>query len=190
MDVQDLLFTMLVRLVLPLWVLAGLADWACHRATRIELRGGVTESNFHLGLYGLFAIGGLAALTLETTTGVLLLLLALWLAHEALTWIELRYVVRRREVRPIEQIVHAFLELLPLTAIVILAALNPDASVGLVDWSAADWGLRSRILPEPVAEIGALVAATVLLNLVPLVEENLRCRRKVLPVRGARLLYP
>ncbi len=190
MNVDDLLLAILLRVVVPLWVLAWLADWACHRATRIELRGAGVESNFHLGLYGLIAVGGLAALALEITTGVLLLLLALWLAHEALTWIELRYVVRRREVRPIEQIVHGFLELLPLTAIVILAALNPESALGLVNWSFADWALRSRILPDPLAEAGVLVTATLLLNLVPLVEENLRCRRKVAPLRGPRLLYP
>jgi hypothetical protein len=187
---DDLLRTILLDVVLPLWVLAGLADWACHRATRIELRSGVAESNFHLGLYGLVGAAGLAAFALEITTAVLLLLIAVWLAHELLTWVELRYVVTRREVRPFEQMVHGFLELLPFSAIVILAALNPEAAGGLVDWSVADWALRSRESWESFAEIAPLAAATVLLNLVPLLEENVRCRRRTLPLRGPRLLYP
>ena len=190
MDTNELLLVILLRVVVPLWVLAGLADWACHRATRIDLTGGVTESRFHLTLYGLVAAGGLMAFSLEITTTVLLLLLALWLAHESVTWNELRYVVRRREVGPVEQIVHGFLEVLPLAAILMLAALNPEQALGVFDWGTADWSLRMRAWPEPVGETATLVGVTLLLPLVPLLEENLRCRRKVVPLRGPRLLYP
>ncbi len=39
---------MLMYFVLPLWLAAGLADWFCHRATRIEITAGPKESVFHL----------------------------------------------------------------------------------------------------------------------------------------------
>jgi len=123
-------------------------------------------------------------------TNELLLLIALWFAHESVTWNELRYVVRRREVGPVEQIVHGFLEVLPLAAVLMLAALNPEQALGVFDWGTADWSLRMRACPEPVGETATLVGVTLLLPLVPLLEENLRCRRKVVPLRGPRLLYP
>jgi len=43
--------TLLVKLILygllPLWGIAGLLDWACHRATRIERTSGIKESLMH-----------------------------------------------------------------------------------------------------------------------------------------------
>lgn len=186
MDAIELLRVTLIAVVMPLWMLAGLADWECHRRTHIQTTGGVVESNFHLLLYATVAVAGLAALTLEITTGLLVALLFLWLLHELATWLELRYVVRRRQIRPIEQMVHGFLEVLPLSGLLILAVLHHEQALALFNWADADWSFRSKTEPVPFDVLAALVGATVLLNVVPLLEENLRCRRMAMPLRRAR----
>ena len=37
--------------VIPLWIVAGLADWWCHRRTAIERTGGRIETAFHWVLF-------------------------------------------------------------------------------------------------------------------------------------------
>jgi hypothetical protein len=39
--------TILMYFVLPVWFIAGFADWICHRATSIETASGVKESAIH-----------------------------------------------------------------------------------------------------------------------------------------------
>ena len=168
---------LLAYVVLPLWIAAGFADWACHRRTRIEANGGVTESNFHVALFALGGAGVIVATVLETTSAVLLLLAALWVVHEAATWVELRYAVPRRPVRPFEQIVHGFLEMMPLAALLLVAAMHPAAALAPFTGQEADWGLRLAASPPPWRLLLAFAAAGLLLDVVPLVEEQWRCRR-------------
>jgi hypothetical protein len=47
---------LLMFVVLPVWLLAGLADYLCHRATNIETTSGVRESMLHLVQFGLVGI--------------------------------------------------------------------------------------------------------------------------------------
>ena len=44
---DDLLVKLILYGLLPLWGIAGLFDWACHRATRIERTSGLKESLMH-----------------------------------------------------------------------------------------------------------------------------------------------
>ena len=105
---------LLMYVVYPVWVAAGFADWICHRRTRIESTSGIRESLFHWLL--LAEIGGamLAVALLEVNAGILLLVFATFLGHELTTWIELQFVSPLREVTPTEQMIHSFLEILPL----------------------------------------------------------------------------
>jgi hypothetical protein len=38
---------LLQYVMVPLWIAAGLGDWACHRASNIETTAGVEESAIH-----------------------------------------------------------------------------------------------------------------------------------------------
>src|SRR6478609_666578 len=98
---------LLMYVVYPVWVACGLADWACHRRTRIEATSGIRENLFHW--------------LLLAEIGVAMLVLACFLAHELTVWIELQFVVPLREVTPTEQMIHSFLELLPLLSLALLA---------------------------------------------------------------------
>jgi hypothetical protein len=180
---MSLLRPLLMYVVLPLWMLAGLADWACHRRTRIETTGGVRESVFHWVMFLQMAVVVLAVLFLEVNAAVLLLAGALFLAHEFTTWLELRYVVGRREVSPIEQMVHSFMELLPLAGLFLLAVLSVERyGGGALEPSA--WTLRPKAEPLPAGYLAAALAGAALLNVLPLAEESWRCLRAGAASRG------
>lgn len=163
---------LLVGVVLPLWIGAGLADWACHRASAIERTSGLRENLVHWLLFLQMGLGVLAALVLETTAAALVLLACVLLVHEITVYLELRYTVARREVRPIEQIVHSLMEMLPAVALALLAALHWEQ---LRD---PEWVLRLRQPPVPARALALGAAAVALFNALPLAEETLRCARR------------
>ncbi|RYF49291.1 MAG: diguanylate cyclase [Comamonadaceae bacterium] len=150
-------------------MLAGLMDWWCHKHTAIEATSGRRESALHLVMFIQVGTGVLAAMWLQVNLGLLALLIFLFLLHEFTTWLELRFVVERRDVRPIEQMVHSFMELLPLAALFLMA--------GLYDGS-GQWALRLKDEPLPAMYIVVAGAAVTLLNVVPLMEEAWRCARQ------------
>jgi hypothetical protein len=173
----------LMTAVIPLWIGAGLADWWCHRRTRIEATSGLPENVFH---WFLLAEGGLALLAtalLEVNAAILLLVFAAFLAHEVTTYIELRYVVPLREVRPFEQMVHSFMELLPLVLLVLLAAMKWDQVLALFGDGTPDFDLRPKQEPWPAGYLLWMACAVTLFNLLPMAEEGLRCLRSRTPPR-------
>src|SRR3954469_23859099 len=91
---------LLMYVVFPLWVAAGLADWACHRRTRIESTSGLKENLYHWLLLAQMGAATLAVGLFEINAAVLLLVFAAYLAHELTTWVELHYTVPRRVVGP------------------------------------------------------------------------------------------
>jgi hypothetical protein len=161
---------LLLGLVLPLWQLAGFADWWCHRATAIERTAGVTESWLHLLLMAQVGVPVVLALVLQPNAFLLAVGVACWLVHALTTWLELRYVVSRRNVRPFEQLLHSFLDVLPLAALLLLAV--------------AAWPVAPDLLPRwrdplpPAGLMTALLAGSLALNWLPLLEELRRCYRQ------------
>lgn len=164
--------------VVPLWIAAGVADWACHRRTRIGQTSGLRENAFHWVLLAEGGIALLATALLEITAGALLLVVAAFLLHELTTWVELRYTVPRREVRPIEQMVHSFMELLPLVLLALLAVAGWEQGVAFGDAGTPDFGLRLKAEPWPPAWLAGAAAGVLLLNVIPMAEETVRCMRR------------
>ena len=163
--------------LVPLWIAAGLADWFCHRSTDIAHTSGLRENLLH---WLLMAEGGLvlvAVALFEVNAAVLLIAFAGFLAHELTTYLELRYTVEKREVRPVEQMVHSFMELLPLAIIALLAVLQWDQVLALFDEGTPDFGLRPKDEPWPAPYLAAAGLAVMVCNLLPMVEETLRCLR-------------
>ena len=157
--------------VLPLWVAAGLADWACHWRTRIEETAGVAESAFHWLMFSLVGAGVLAGLLLRINAGLLLLCAVLAVVHHLVVYSELRYVAPLREISPFEQMVHSFLELLPFTALALLAVLAAAAGELTPPFDLA-LTVREPALP-PELVVGILIAV-LLFNALPLLHELLR----------------
>lgn len=166
---------LLMAVVVPLWIAAGLADWWCHRRTRIESSSGLPENVFHWILFGEAGVLMLATALLEVNAGVLMLVFAAFLAHEATTFMELAYTVPRREVRPFEQMVHSFMELLPLVVLALLAASQWDQALALFGAGAPDFSLQPKLEPWPPPYLLGAATAAGLFNVLPLAEEALRC---------------
>ena len=170
--------------VLPIWVAAGLADYFCHRASSIETKSGPTESALHLLQLSLVGLPVLLALFLEIDAALLAIMIACLLLHHAVAYLDIRYANTTRRVTPFEQMVHSFLELMPLTAFALVCVLHWDQLVSLFGFgqSAADFSLRLKSQPLPPAYVIGLLLATFLLNAVPYAEEmfrTLQARRRI-----------
>jgi hypothetical protein len=174
----------LMAAVVPLWVLAGLADWWCHRRTAIERTSGWPENAFHWVLLAEAGIALVAAALLEVNAAVLLLVFAAFLAHEVTTLIELRYVVPLREVRPLEQMVHSFMEILPLVVLALLAVMRWDQVLALFGAGAPEFALQPKADPWPANYLLGAAVAVLLLNVLPMAEEGVRCWRARASVRA------
>jgi len=180
----------LMYVLFPLWVAAGLADWACHRRTRIQDSSGLAENTFHWVLMGEVGVAMLAVALLEVDAAILLLVFAAWLAHELTTWIELRYTVPRRFVGPTEQMIHSFMEILPLAALFLLCVMHWDQALALLGDGVPDFGLRWKPEPWPPAYLWSAFAAVLVLNVLPMAEETLRCARSPAPAIRSRTPAP
>jgi hypothetical protein len=166
----------LLYFVLPLWLLAGLADYLCHRAARIELTSGYRESLLHLLMLAEVAIPLLAALFLEINALILALMIAGLVVHQLTALWDTKFASQKRQITPIEQHVHSFLELIPLTAVLIVIIFNWSQFVSL-------WGLGSEparfdlVLkrdPLPWTYVAAFLFASASLEVLPFLEEFVR----------------
>jgi hypothetical protein len=163
--------------VLPLWIAAGFADYLCHRAARIQENSGTPESLLHLIQFGLVGVPLTLGLFLRPNAGFFLLGAVCILLHHAVAYIDVRYANGTRTVAPREQMVHSFLELLPITAFLILGTAAWPQLLSLLRLSPE----AARFAPEPrlisAGYAAALLASAFFLNLVPYVEELTRCMR-------------
>jgi hypothetical protein len=164
---------------LPVWLLAGLADWACHRAERIERSAGLKESTLHLAMIGELGLGVLAVLWLQVNAAVLVLLLAVCVAHELTMWWDLRYASSKRLIPIAEQWVHGVQMVLPWVGVVTLAIVYREQALAVLGWNERmpDWALRWREPPLPVEAKAAVLLGAVLLVVLPFLQEWQRCRR-------------
>jgi hypothetical protein len=173
----------LLYAVPPVWLAASLADWACHRYSRIERTAGVKESLIHLLLLSEMGLPVLATVFLEITSPVILLMIAAFLIHEVTTYADLRIATCEREVTPTEQMVHSFMEKMPLIGIWLVIMLREEELRALLGAAprSPDFSLRPKEQPLPVWYRAGLLAAIALLGGIPYVEELWRTLREASP---------
>jgi hypothetical protein len=75
--------------------------------------------------------------------------------------VELRYTAPRREIRPFEQMVHSFMELLPLGLLALLGVLAAGPAPA----------------PWPPRYLAGVAVAVLVCNVLPMAEESWRCLR-------------
>ncbi|MDA9399044.1 diguanylate cyclase [Bradyrhizobium sp. CCBAU 45389] len=178
MSTDEVLRTMLMYFVLPVWLAAGFADYLCHRAAHIEETSGWRESILHLLQFGEMAIPVLAALFLEITSGVILMMMVFLALHQATAMWDVRYAAARREVAPIEQHIHSALEMLPLTGLLLVVALHWPTFTALIGYGAPDFSLTLKQQPLPVSYIATMLVLTALVEVLPYLEELMRGLRR------------
>ncbi|MGW0375617.1 hypothetical protein ACWDZW_43670, partial [Streptomyces coeruleorubidus] len=152
-DVGDATTRYLLYGLLPSWFVPGVADWVMHRRTRIEETAGTKESLIHSLMMA--EVGIPIALTLRYEVNPLLLSVQLGGAavHEATALWDVRTAVEsEREVKPIEQHIHSFLESLPFAALASLMCLHADQVKSLLRGGRGDpdaWRLGKTSVNTP-----------------------------------------
>ena len=168
-----------LAVVLPLWMGAGSLDWFLHRRSRIESTSGSYESKLHALGIGLTAAPVLAGLLLEIDAGVLALMAAGYVTHFGMTVWDVAYADGRREIVPLEQHVHAALEILPFTALSLLTLAHRAQAGALLGRGSepARFALRFKRRPIPARILFATLATFASAVALPYAEELLRCLR-------------
>ncbi|TIW97136.1 MAG: diguanylate cyclase [Mesorhizobium sp.] len=182
----------LMYFILPLWLLAGFADWLCHRASHIETTTGAKESLIHLLMFVEVGIPLLAAMFLDINALIIASMLVAFLVHEATAMWDVRYATTARTVTPVEQHVHSFLEMIPLTGIIIVISLHWGQFLALFGFGAepARFNLVWKSQPLPVAYIVTMLVVILLFEFLPYIEEFVRGLRanagKLIPERARK----
>lgn len=132
MDTSQILINLLLFIFLPLWGIAGFADWCCHRATSIEATTGVKESLMHAVMGIQIAIPIILCLLFYVNVLILLICFVVWVLHEAVAHWDVRYAAPRRHISIWEMHAHSYLSTLPLFMLLMIVAINWPAFVDLV----------------------------------------------------------
>ena len=149
MSTELLLQHFLMYIVVPVWLLAGLADYFCHKVTRIERTSGVGESLLHLLQFVQVGVPLLAALFLEINAAVLLIMLTGLVLHQATALWDVRYANATRGIPPAEQHVHGILEMTPAIATAVVAILHWPQFLALFGAGEARFTLELKHVPLP-----------------------------------------
>ena len=176
MDTAAVTQVYLMYVILPLWLLIGIADWLCHRASHIETTSGAKESLIHLLMLGEVGVPVLMGLFLEINGLVILVMIAAWILHEVTAHWDLRYALPRREVTPTEQHVHNYLGAIPFMALSFVILLHWPQFLALFGGGPepADFSLSLKQTPLPIGYIVTILAAILLFEVLPYLEESAR----------------
>jgi hypothetical protein len=176
MDTTELTISVLMYFVLPVWLVAGFADYLCHRASNIATTSGAKESILHLLQFAEMAVAVLAALFLEINALVLLIMLVCFVLHEATALWDVSYASATREVTPIEQHVHSFLEMMPLMGFVLIAVLNWQQFIALFGFGQepARFTIALRSGPPSWLYVTIMMTLVLVFEVLPYLEELVR----------------
>ncbi len=165
--------------LVPGWIIPGLADYLCHRRSRIEATSGLREAILHFLMIAVLGIPILMGLLLEINALVILLMLVAYFVHLAMALWDVSYAVTKRSVTPIEQHIHSFLEVLPFTAVSFVVCLYWGQALALVGLGSENGQyclcLKNPQLPTPY--LLTVISAVFLFLAVPYSEEIWRCYR-------------
>jgi hypothetical protein len=179
-DVEDTTLRYVMYVMLPLWILPGIADWYWHKKTDIENTSGLKQSIIHSLMMSEVGFPIFMGLLFEVNPLVLSLMIGGLLVHEATAIWDVNLAVHHRDVRPREQHTHSFLEILPLMAVSFMLCLHGKASHRLLTAKTTrnDWKLKWKKPRLPLlylAGISCIVAAGVVL---PYANELWRCWKR------------
>ncbi|MEV6319488.1 diguanylate cyclase [Streptomyces sp. NPDC051776] len=186
-SVEDTNRRFLLYGVMPLWFVPAVADWVMHRKTRIEDTSGTRESAVHALMMTEAGIPVTMGLLARVNPLVLTVMGGAAAAHGATALWDVSLATEEREVKPVEQHIHSFLEVLPLAALAFTCCLHWDEARAALTGrrNPGDWKLLPKEHPlsaRYLTGIGLAIGAFVAL---PYAEEMTRCVRAVRARRGA-----
>jgi hypothetical protein len=179
MSLRNLVFGYMLYFLFPLWLVAGIADYLCHRRTSIEHTAGLGESKLHVLQAIEIAIPLLAGLFLEINTLVLIAMIAFVLMHSLTAMWDTVFTNPKRYISPFEQNVHSHLEYVPIIAVSLLVLLHWSSFIALFGLGpqAPSFELRPKAHPVPAGIVITVLAAIFVVQGALLFEEAWRCWR-------------
>jgi hypothetical protein len=179
MELRQLIVGALLYFALPVWLLAGIADYLCHRRTAIEATSGVAESTLHVVQAIEVGIPLLAGLFFEINSLVLAVMLAGVVTHTLTALWDGLYTQRRRYISPVEQHIHSHLEYIPIVAVLLVALLYWDAFRALfgVGSQPASFVLEPKHEPIPPRYLAIVLVPVLFVQGALLLEEFARTWR-------------
>ncbi|MFH8680860.1 diguanylate cyclase [Streptomyces lydicus] len=165
--------------VMPLWCVPAVSDWIMHRRTRIEDTTGTRESALHALMMTEAGIPVAMGLLAKVNPLVLTVMGGAAVAHGATALWDVSLATEEREVHPVEQHIHSFLEVLPLAAMAFTCCLHADQVRATLRGGAGPDGWRLLPKENPLSAkyltgLGLAIGACVVL---PYAEELTRCVR-------------
>tara|TARA_R110002012_G_scaffold320626_1_gene544761 strand:+ start:525 stop:1097 length:573 start_codon:yes stop_codon:yes gene_type:complete len=173
---SDPTLVILMYFVIPVWLLAGIADWFCHRRSNIAKTSGAKESLIHLLMFAEVGIPLVLVLLFEVNELIIAISILLFILHELTALWDVSYAVSKRRVGPVEQHVHSFLEMVPLLALVLIIARHWPQFTSLFSANGfpSDFSLTLKDAPLPMAYLLTVLFVAVALELIPYLEEFVR----------------
>ncbi|MCK8047393.1 diguanylate cyclase [Shewanella sp. 1CM18E] len=186
MDTSQLLINFLLFMLLPIWGIAGLADWFCHRATKIEHTSGVKETLMHSVMGIQIAIPLVLCLLYTVNVLILIICLFTWVLHEVVAHADVRYAAPKREISIWEMHAHNYLGTLPMYMLITIIIINWPQFINLIS---LNWQGNMSLVPVETPHGGSAYFVSYLsfmavVCVFPYIEENIRCIRVAMKKRA------
>ncbi|NDV91133.1 diguanylate cyclase [Alteromonas sp. 345S023] len=175
----DPTLTILMYFVIPLWLVAGIADWFCHRRSNISTTSGAKESLIHLLMFTEVGVPLVLVLLFEVNSFIIFISILFFFLHELTALWDVSYAVSKRKVGPIEQHIHSFLEMIPLLALVLIVARHWTQFTSLFQPGGfpPEVSLQFKQTPLPPVYLIVVLAVALMLEFGPYLEEYIRGKR-------------
>ncbi len=172
----DPTLVILMYFVIPVWLVAGIADWFCHRRSNISTTSGAKESFIHLLMFAEVGIPLILVLIFEINSLIIAICIVLFFLHELTAMWDVTYAVSKRRVGPVEQHIHSFLEMIPLLALVLIIARHWEQFTALFTPGGfpPDFTLQLKASPLPITYLATVLFIALALEFTPYLEEFIR----------------
>jgi ABC-type dipeptide/oligopeptide/nickel transport system permease subunit len=182
----DVIHVVILAVLLPLWIGLGLADWQCHRKADIAHTAGPAESVLHLIGAGIIAMAVLPGLFLDINALVLAVMVVAFVGHEITVTLDIKRAASTRLVTTLEQRLHDYMTAMPVMLLALILSTHGGQAAALIGMGSetADFHVRLKDPHLPTAYLIGWIAAAVLFNLLPFIEElmrGLRAKRRPRP---------
>ena len=179
-EMNNMVLSLILYVMLPLWGIAGFVDWCCHRATKIEENAGVKESFIHALMGIQVGIPIMLALLFEMNVLILLCCLVVLITHEVVAHNDVKYAAPLREISIWETHAHNYLATIPFYIFALVSIRNWDIFMDMItfNWSG---GFYLTLRQDPVAGnlyfLPYYLTFMTCICFIPYAEEFWRCWR-------------